>query len=130
MFAPTPAPIMNQAHFTKLKDAKTKLLDNEDFDAFGDGTVVIKSTPGHTPGHQVLFVKLAKRGPVLLVGDLYHYPEEIASGKVPSFEWNAEMSKASRAKIQAFLKQTNAEMWIEHDKATNDKLPKAPNFVE
>ena len=64
------------AHFSALKNAKTKLLDNEDFDVFGDGTVVIKSAPGHTPGHQVLFVKLAKRGPVLLVGDLYHYPEE------------------------------------------------------
>ena len=41
-----------------------------------------------------------------------------------------EISKASRAKVQAFLKQSGAEMWIEHDKATNDKLPKAPKYVE
>ena len=47
-------------------------------------------------------------------------------GRTPSFEWNAEISEASRAKVAAFLKQTGAEMWIEHDKATNDKLPKAP----
>jgi glyoxylase-like metal-dependent hydrolase (beta-lactamase superfamily II) len=130
MFASTPAPITNPAHFSALKNAKTKLLDNEDLDVFGDGAVVIKSTPGHTPGHQVLFVKLAKRGPVLLVGDLYHYPEEVTTGRTPSFEWNAEMSKASRAKVAAFLKQTGAQMWIEHDKATNDKLPKAPAYVE
>jgi N-acyl homoserine lactone hydrolase len=130
MFASTPASIMTPAHFSALKNAKTKLLDNEDFDVFGDGAVVIKSTPGHTPGHQVLFVKLAKRGPVLLVGDLYHYPEEVTTGRTPSFEWNAEMSKASRAKVAAFLKQTGAQMWIEHDKATNDKLPKAPAYVE
>jgi N-acyl homoserine lactone hydrolase len=130
MFASAPASIMKPAHFSGLKNAKTKLLDNEDFDVFGDGTVVIKSAPGHTPGHQVLFVKLVKRGPVLLVGDLYHYPEEITTGKTPSFEWNAEMSKASRAKMQVFLKQSGAEMWIEHDKATNDKLPKAPAYLE
>jgi glyoxylase-like metal-dependent hydrolase (beta-lactamase superfamily II) len=130
MFASAPASIMKPAHFSKLKDAKTKLLDNEDFDVFGDGTVVLKSAPGHTPGHQVLFVKLAKKGPVLLAGDLYHYPEEVTTGKTPTFEWNAEISKASRAKIQAFLKQANATMWIEHDKATNDALPKAPSFIE
>jgi N-acyl homoserine lactone hydrolase len=130
MFASSPQSIMKPAHFSALKNAKTKLLDNDDFDVFGDGTVVIKSAPGHTPGHQVLFVKLAKRGPVLLVGDLYHYPEEVTTGRTPSFEWNAEISKASRAKVAAFLKQAGAEMWIEHDKATNDKLPKAPNYIE
>ena len=130
MFAATPAAIMKPEHYGALKNAKTKLLDNEDFDVFGDGAVVLKSTPGHTPGHQVLFVKLAKRGPVLLVGDLYHYPEEITTGRTPSFEWNAEMSKTSRTKVQAFLKQSGAEMWIEHDKATNDKLPKSPKYIE
>ena len=130
MFAATPAAIMKPEHFSTLKGAKTKLLNNEDFDVFGDGSVVIKSTPGHTPGHQVLFVKLAKRGPVLLVGDLYHYPEEITTGRTPSFEWNVDASKASRAKVQAFLKQSGAEMWIGHDKATNDKLPKAPKYLE
>jgi glyoxylase-like metal-dependent hydrolase (beta-lactamase superfamily II) len=130
MFAEKPASIMKPAHFSALQNAKTRLLDNADFDVFGDGTVVIKSAPGHTPGHQVLFVKLAKRGPVLLVGDLYHYPEEITTGRTPSFEWNADISKASRAKVQAFLKQSGAEMWIEHDKATNDKLPKAPAYIE
>jgi glyoxylase-like metal-dependent hydrolase (beta-lactamase superfamily II) len=130
MFADKPGAIMKPEHYSGLKNSKTKLLDNEDLDVFGDGAVVIKSTPGHTPGHQVLFVKLAKRGPVLLVGDLYHYPEEITTGRTPSFEWNAEVSKASRAKVQAFLKQSGAEMWIEHDKATNDKLPKSPKYFE
>src|SRR5215204_3009735 len=102
MFAEKPGAIMKPEHYSALKNAKTKLLNGEDFDVFGDGAVVLKSTPGHTPGHQVLFVKLAKRGPVLLVGDLYHYPEVITTGRTPSFEWNAELSKASRAKIEAF----------------------------
>jgi glyoxylase-like metal-dependent hydrolase (beta-lactamase superfamily II) len=130
MFAEKPASIMQQAQFTALKNAKTKLLDNEDFDVFGDGMVVIKSTPGHTPGHQVLFVRLARTGPVLLAGDLYHYPEERSTGKVPTFEFNADQSRASRQKVEAFLKQTGAKLWIEHDIATHTPLPFAPAFVD
>jgi glyoxylase-like metal-dependent hydrolase (beta-lactamase superfamily II) len=88
------------------------------------------STPGHTQGHQVLFVKLPKRGPVVLAGDLYHYPEERTTGRIPTFEFNAEQSTASRKKIETFIKQNKAELWIEHDIATHATLPKAPAFVE
>jgi len=111
--------IIDVTSFAKLKDAKTKILNNENFDVFGDGTVVLMSAPGHTPGHQVLAVKLAHRGLVVLAGDLYHYPEERTTGRVPTFEFNAEQSKASRAKIEKFVKDNHAELWIEHDIATH-----------
>jgi N-acyl homoserine lactone hydrolase len=130
MFVDKPQGIIQPAQFSALKTAKTRILDNADLDVFGDGTVVIKSAPGHTPGHQVLFVKLAKRGPVLLAGDLYHYPEERTTGRVPTFEFSAEQSRASRQKIEAFIKTTGAELWIEHDKATHAKLPKAPAYLD
>ena len=130
MFSDKPQGIIQPQTYSALNTAKTKLLDNEDFDVFGDGTVVIKSAPGHTPGHQVLFVKLAKTGPVLLAGDLYHYPEERTTGRVPTFEFNAEQSKASRQKMEAFVKQSKAQLWIEHDIATHAKLPMAPKFLE
>jgi len=122
--------IIDVASFSKLKDAKTKVLNDENFDVFGDGTVVLMSAPGHTPGHQVLAVKLAKRRLVVLAGDLYHYPEERTTGRTPSFEFNAEQSKASRAKIEQFVKDNKAELWIEHDIATHAKLPRSPQFVE
>jgi len=130
MFSDNPQGIIQPAHYSALKDTKTKLLNNEDFDVFGDGTVVVKTAPGHTPGHQVLFVKLPKTGPVLLAGDLYHYPEERTTGRIPTFEFNAEQSKASRAAIEGFIKQAGAQLWIEHDIATHAKLPKPPAFVE
>jgi len=130
MFADKPQGIIQPTHYSALKSAKTKILNNEDFDVFGDGAVVVKSAPGHTPGHQVVFVKLAKTGGVLLAGDLYHYPEERTTGRIPTFEFNADQSRASRQKVEAFLKQNDAQLWIEHDIATHAKLPKAPAFVE
>jgi len=130
MFSDKPAGIIQPAHYSALRNAKTKILDNEDFDVFGDGTVRLISTPGHTPGHQVLLVRLPKRGPVLLAGDLYHYPEERARGILPTFEFSVEQSRASRAKVEALLKQTGAELWIEHDMATHAALPKSPAYVE
>ena len=131
MFNPPPqAPVMSTASFNQLKDAKTKIIGPEDCDVFGDGKVIIKFTPGHTPGHQVLFLRLAKFGPLLIAGDLYHYPEERTTGKTPTFEYNAEQSKASRAAIEAFLKQSKAQMWIEHDEPTFAPLKKAPQYYE
>jgi glyoxylase-like metal-dependent hydrolase (beta-lactamase superfamily II) len=130
MFQDKPQGIIQPASYSALRNATTKVLNNEDFDIFGDGTVVVKSTPGHTPGHQVMVVKLPAFGPVILSGDLYHYPEEIATGKTPTFEFDAAMSARSRAAVQAYVKETGAKLWIEHDKLTHAALPKAPQFVE
>jgi glyoxylase-like metal-dependent hydrolase (beta-lactamase superfamily II) len=131
MFAPPqPGAIISAASFSALKDAKTTIIKTDDYDVFGDKTVIIKFAPGHTPGHQVLFLNLKKSGPILIAGDLYHYPEERATGKTPTFEFNREQSLASRAKIEAFLKQSKAQMWIEHDEATFVTLKKAPAFYD
>ena len=130
MFAEKPPGITQIAQYAALKNSKTRILKGEDYDVFGDGTVVIKPAYGHTPGHQVLFVKLAKTGPVLLAGDLYHYQEERGTNKVPTFEFNKEQSLASRAAIEAFLKKTGAQLWIEHDLANFTKLKKSPGYYD
>ena len=118
------------AYFTELAKSKTLLLQGEDHDVFGDGTVVIKFTPGHTPGHQSLFLKLAKTGPILLSGDLYHYPEEITYKKIPSFDFDKEQTARSRAMIDEFLKKTNAQLWIQHDYTSGIKRKIAPEYYE
>ena len=130
MFQDAPQGIVQPATYSALRTAKTRLLDNEDLDVFGDGTVRIISAPGHTPGHQVLLVRLANLGPVLLAGDLYHYPEERTTGRVPTFEFDAAQSRAARARIEALVKETGARLWIEHDIATHAKLPKSPAYLD
>jgi len=116
--------------FEGLAQSKTVVLNSEDHDVFGDGTVVIKSTPGHTPGHQSLFLKLARTGNVLLSGDLYHYPEEIASKKIPSFDTNKEQTAKSRERIEEFVKQNRAQLWIQHDYTAGIKRKIAPEFYD
>jgi glyoxylase-like metal-dependent hydrolase (beta-lactamase superfamily II) len=130
MFGESPQGIIRVDTYDRLRNAKTIVLDNADHDVFGDGSVVVMATPGHTPGHQVLAVKLANRGTVVLGGDLYHYPEERTTGRLPTFEFDVEKSRVSRAKIEAYLKETGAEFWIEHDIATHAALPKSPGYVD
>lgn len=130
MFAPKPGPIIDPSGFNKLKDSKTVYLDQDEYDVFGDGKVIIKSAPGHTPGHQVLIVNLAKTGPVVVAGDLYHFPEERFTDKTPTFEYNHQESLASRAMIEAYIKKHHAQLWIEHDYIANSKLKKSPRYYD
>jgi|SRR5690242_3563710 N-acyl homoserine lactone hydrolase len=120
----------NPENFSALRNSKTIVLKDDDYDVFGDGTVVLKSTPGHTPGHQVLFLKLRKTGPIVLSGDLYHYPEERAQHHVPTTDFNRDQTAASRGALEAFLKKSGAQLWIQHDFTANAKLKKAPAYYE
>jgi N-acyl homoserine lactone hydrolase len=127
MFAASPE---HQASHSQLRSSKTVILPNSDYDVFGDGTVVIKYTPGHTPGHQVLALKLPKMGPVLIAGDLWHYVAERTATQAPLGEANREQTMASRAAMEAYLKQSGAQLWIEHDPVTFNRLKKAPDYIE
>src|SRR6186997_134770 len=117
------------ANYSALKNSKTMELTG-DHDVFGDGTVVLKSTPGHTPGHQSLFLKLAKTGPVVLAGDLYHYPEERTLDRIPTFDSNRDQTRKSRQGLEQFVKQTGSQLWIQHDSALYEKLAKAPKYLD
>ena len=130
MFSDVPIPRSDPANYSALKNSKTVIIDKDEYDVFGDGTVIIKSAPGHTPGHQVLFLKLKKTGPVVLSGDLYHYPEERSLNRLPVAEFNKDQTAASRADLEVFLKKKGAQLWIQHDFLGNAKLKKAPQFYE
>jgi N-acyl homoserine lactone hydrolase len=118
------------ATFSALKDSKTKLVQG-DYDVFGDGTVMLVLTPGHTPGHQCLYVKLAKTGPVVLTGDLYHYPVERTSNDFNPYGGTvAEEEVASRSKLEAFLTEKGATLWMGHDIIQTATLRKSPAYYE
>jgi glyoxylase-like metal-dependent hydrolase (beta-lactamase superfamily II) len=130
MFADAPPDLVERRTFSALQIAKTTVIDTDDYDVFGDGSVVIKWAPGHTPGHQMLFVKLERTGPVLLSGDLYHYPEERRLDRLPTFEFDSRQTRQTRKAIEVFLTNSGAQLWIQHDLKANTALKKAPNFYE
>lgn len=115
--------------YEKLRANKTVKL-NGDHDVFGDGSVVILATPGHTPGHQSLLVRLPKTGPVILSGDMVHLQDNWTHRRVPSFNFDVTQSVKSMDRIATLMQQTGAKLWINHDKAQSDAIPKAPQFVE
>ena len=95
-----------------------------------DGAVIVKSTPGHTPGHQSLFVKLPRTGPVVLSGDLYHFPAERTFGKMPSGEAERGQTAVSRQRLEEFIKINKAQLWIQHDMVGYRKIKLAPEYYE
>ncbi len=100
-----------------------------DHDIFGDGSVVIISTPGHSAGHQSLFVDLPKTGAVVLSGDLYHFKYNRDNYGIPG--WNDKKKTIrSFALIDDILDSTNATLWVHHDKDEFDKLEKSPYFYQ
>jgi N-acyl homoserine lactone hydrolase len=86
-----------------------------DRDVFGDGTVIMLSTPGHTPGHHSLLVKLKKTGNVLITGDLAHFRENYASNGVPTFNSDRAQSIASLDRFKKLAANLKATVIIQHD---------------
>ncbi len=96
-----------------LRDAKAIPLDG-DHDVFGDGRVQILSAPGHTPGHQCLYLDLAETGPVVLSGDLYHSLLNRERRVPPSFNTDRDRTRQSMDRIEAIVAERGATLWIQH----------------
>jgi len=101
-----------------------------DHDVFGDGSVKIISTPGHTPGHQSLLVSLPKTGWLLLSGDAVHFQDNWTHKRVPSMNVNRDQTLASLKRIETLLEERKAQLWINHDKPQTATLKHAPDYYE
>lgn len=101
-----------------------------DKDVFGDGTVLMLYTPGHTPGHHSLLVKLAHMGPVLLSGDAAHFRENYDTNGVPGFNYDRAQTIASLDRIRKLVSGQKATFVIQHDARDVSKLPVAPESAK
>lgn len=101
-----------------------------DRDVFGDGSVTILSTPGHTPGHQSLLVVLPKTGALVLSGDAVHFRDNWEQRRVPSMNVNRDQTLASLERLASVLAERKATLWINHDRAQSATLRYAPGFYE
>jgi len=115
--------------YSELAKNPLKILHGH-YDVFDDKSVVIISTPGHTPGHQSLYLDLAQTGPVVLSGDLYHLQFNRDNYGVPSFNSSIRETVHSFVLMDNFIDKVKATLWIQHDKPTFDSLSHSPAFYQ
>jgi N-acyl homoserine lactone hydrolase len=106
-----------------------RLLDG-DTDVFGDGSVTLVSTPGHTPGSQSLMVHLKNSGFIILSGDVVHLEENFEKDAVPSLNTDKAESIASMDRIKRMIATYNAKLFVNHDKSQSDALKLLPAFYD
>jgi N-acyl homoserine lactone hydrolase len=131
--APKPAEGVNFKPFESwIKgDSKVEPLPlGLDKDVFGDGSVIVLRTPGHTAGHSSLLVKLAQMGPVILSGDAVHFRENYDSDGVPAFNYDRAQTVASIERMKKILANLKGTMIIQHDARDIGKLPEFPAFAK
>jgi glyoxylase-like metal-dependent hydrolase (beta-lactamase superfamily II) len=126
--APKPAEGVNYKPFEGWIKGENKVEPlNLDKDVFGDGSVIVLRTPGHTPGHQSLLVKLAS-GNVIVSGDAVHFRENLDSGGVPAFNYDRAQTVASVERLKKMAANLKAQVIIQHDARDVDKLPVLPEM--
>ncbi len=115
--------------YSALENAKTIKFTGT-HDVFGDGSVMIIDTPGHTPGHTVLKLELENTGTILLTGDLYHLHEAREKRTIPVFNTDPEQTLKSMDKFEALAKANNARVIIQHSAKDFAALPKPPEYLD
>ena len=113
-----------------LGTPKNLQLVDGDTDVFGDGSVTLVSTPGHTPGHESLLVHLRNSGFIILSGDVVHLEENFEKNIVPSLNTDKAASIASMARVRQLMAAYKATLFINHDKSQADTLKLLPAFYD
>jgi N-acyl homoserine lactone hydrolase len=113
-----------------FKPDHTMLTLAGDWDVFGDGSVTILSTPGHTPGHESMLIRLKKTGNVMLSGDAVHFKDNWDNRRVPSMNVDKDKTLESMQRLADIMAKNHAQLWINHDKAESDTQRHSPQFYD
>jgi glyoxylase-like metal-dependent hydrolase (beta-lactamase superfamily II) len=131
--APKPAEGVNFKPFEGWIKGENKVEPlplGPDKDVFGDGSVIVLRTPGHTPGHSALLVRLPQTGAVILSGDAVHFRENYDTDGVPIFNYDRAQTLASIERIKKIVASQKAKLIIQHDARDVDKLPVLPELAK
>lgn len=121
--------VIDVSQLKNFKTAHVKII-NGDYDVFGDGTVKILYTPGHTPGHQSLELKLPQAGVIILSGDAFHQKTSVEPLRIPTGNTSRAETMASADRIKTVIKNTNGRLVVQHDQQDFEALPKFPNYLD
>ena len=107
--------------FAMFSPMTQQVIDDE-HDVFGDGSVVIFQTPGHTPGHASLQLMMPESGPVLLTGAVYHRAESRELKRVPCFNSSEPDTLVAMDAFEARAERLGAKVIIQHEPADIEPL--------
>jgi glyoxylase-like metal-dependent hydrolase (beta-lactamase superfamily II) len=129
--AAKPSPVLEPARLNPwIEGHAPKTLTDGDYDVFGDGSVVMLATPGHTPGHHSLLVRLRAFGPVLLSGDLYHSESQRERQEPAPHDFDRAATLRSFHHFEAIAAALHATVVIPHDPGDIKKLPRFPQAAD
>ena len=98
-------------------------------DLFGDGTLIVLPTPGHTAGSQSLLVRRPGRPPMLMVGDLTYDDRLLREGKLPGVGSKSAM-RSSAAMVNALrARYPDLVVLPAHDPGAAERLAQAEAAV-
>ena len=112
-----------------LSPHASKTLVDGDLDVFGDGTVIMLATPGHTPGHHSLLVRLSHRA-VLLSGDVVDLREQLARLEIPHNSTDKVAALTSLKRLLEISERERATIIIQHEPLDEAALPGVPKAAQ
>jgi glyoxylase-like metal-dependent hydrolase (beta-lactamase superfamily II) len=103
-----------------------------DMDIFGDGSVVVKRWVGHTPGSQMMVVRLPKTGTIILTSDNVYFRENVEKNVLPNVVLAYDPSGILRAYewIRYMQATEKADFFTAHDPDAFKALKKPPEFYD
>jgi N-acyl homoserine lactone hydrolase len=103
-----------------------------DLDLFGDGSIVIRRAPGHTPGSQFAIVRLPKNGTIVLTSDVVYLKENLDKNLIPPIPgtWSPMAMYESYQKVRLVRDSENASLFFAHDPEVFKATKHAPEYYE
>lgn len=123
---PWTSPVYCQNDFRDIRKLNILEIDG-DFDLFGDGTLRLIKTPGHTPGHQSLLLDLPHRGRMCLGADVGHQREGFDSLTPMPWDWSTSAMTLTRMRMKQ-LERSRIPVFLCHDAGDFSKLPQNGEF--
>jgi glyoxylase-like metal-dependent hydrolase (beta-lactamase superfamily II) len=109
--------------------ARVERVDAER-DVFGDGTVRMVATPGHTIGHHSLMLRLPRAGTVILTGDVAHFQVNYERGLVPLGNTSRAETLASIDRVKGLAANGHARVVVQHAADVFETMPVLPAYLE
>ena len=131
-FIPGDTAVLRSPVGSSRPNAMNMIRLDGDLDLFGDGSVVVRSSRGHTKGSQMLLVRLPKTGSTILTGDAAYFRDNVEKNLIPNIVLAYDPAGIVRGYdwIRRIMATENGNFFTAHDPDSFKAMKKAPEFYE